>query len=208
MWVDFRKELIRIGVDLDCWDKSYKIARDTGYNLEKHITELKKLCDEDNNIKKIENLAKTKFSDLSKYLFEDSVPFLKKLKQNGDKVYLLSFGNPSWQHFKVERTQIDSYFNDFFYQEKEGTKIDKILEFKKDIDKIIVIDNSAPQLDAIKEKLPNVQTYLINRVPANLMEPKNEEEKLKFLSARKYALQKPKYKHTPISNLDNIKLPG
>jgi len=203
-WVDLRNKILENGINISCWDKSYKKVRRDGYTLEKHINEIGKTCNKNIEIGKLKDIIGNEFSDLKKYLFNDSVSFLKKLKHGGDKIYLLSFGNSDWQNYKVEGSGISNLFDDVFYQEKENAKIDKILEFKNEAEKIVVVDNSTQQLDEIKNKLPSATTYLINRVPKNLMDSKTEQDILRFKSARKYALQIPKYSHHKVSNLEEI----
>lgn len=161
--VDFKNFLLERGIDEKLWDRSYKATRDRGYALEKHIFEAQKLGNLDLDIQNLRDILGKEFSDLSKYLYPDVVEFLKKEKTSGATLYLLSFGDPSWQHYKVKSSGIANYFDRIFYQEKEGAKADKILEFRDKFDKIIYIDDREKEINLVKQKIPGVRTYLIDR---------------------------------------------
>ena len=165
--VDFKNFLLERGIDEKLWDGSYKAVRDSGYALEKHILEAQKLGDLDLNVQDLKDILEKEFSDLSKYLYSDVIEFLKKAKISGATLYLLSFGDSSWQHYKVESSGISDYFDETFYQEKEGIKVDKILKFRDKFDEIIYIDDREQEINLVKEKIPEVKTYLIDRKNKN-----------------------------------------
>ena len=174
--VDFKDFLLGWGIDEELWDKSYKVTRNMGYALEKHILEAQKLGDLDLNIQKFKDILEKEFSDLSKYLYPDVIEFLKKAKRSGATLYLLSFGDPSWQHYKVKSSGIANYFAEKFYQTKEGTKADKILEFRDKFGEIIYIDDREQEIDLVKKKIPEVKTYLIDRKNNNSFATRSLQE--------------------------------
>lgn len=161
--VDLKNFLLGYMLSEEFWDKSYQTARTDGYTVEKHIDEAQKLGKLNMEAEKIKQILKEEFSDLKKYLYPDVVKFLEKIKKDGAIIYLISFGNPVWQDYKLKASGIYQYFDDLFYTGDEGVKVDKILEFHDKFDEIIYIDDREQEIDLVKEKIPKVRTYLINR---------------------------------------------
>ena len=201
--VDVRNAFRNFGVDTLLWEKALFKVLPTGYTLEKHIAEAEKQSGAKLPIVEMKAVLNKNFSDLRKYLFPDVKSFLTKARKSG-ALYLLSFGDPGWQEYKINGSGISDSFDDIFFTAKEGTKADAIIEHSIDFTQTIMVDNNPAELDAIKDKAPGVKTYCINRVPGEIRNPQSELARLKFLEARKYLDKLYIHKHIPCRTLDEI----
>jgi len=138
------------------WKIGYLKARKGGFTLSKHIKAL--------SLKNTEDILKDSFSDLSRYLFDDSIEFLEMAKEKEIPLFLISLGNPEWQNYKITASNIDKYFSDMFFTEKQDEKAIHILKYKDKFERIIVIDDTPAELDTIKDKMPRAETYYIDRL--------------------------------------------
>lgn len=109
------------------------------------------------------------FLDLRRYLFPDIVPFLEKIKTRGLVLFLLSFGNPGWQRYKVASSRIDTYFDNLFFVPVEGGKARLVFEHSNNFGRVITVDNNPAELDLIKDIAAATETYCINRVPDEML---------------------------------------
>ena len=84
----------------------------------------------------------------SDYLFHDSVPFLKKLKENNHNIFLLSYAENDLQYqlLKIHNSNIVKYFNEII--------ITKTLKYDINIDysKGIFIDDNPRDLIGLHSK--------------------------------------------------------
>lgn len=120
------------------------------------------------------------------FLYSDSIHFLKKALRSGWEVVIVTFGEKSWQEKKLRalkkywpigvRTIVSS-----------SKKIDQIkhLETKN----VIMIDDKAEEINAIKKEFPDVEMYWIRRFDG------------------KYRDQAPAVPHHTITTLTEINLP-
>lgn len=105
------------------------------------------------------------FTDLKHYLYPDAVPFLENAKAHGFAVCLLSYGDPTFQRYKVTASRIADYFDDFFYTSREGAKYVHIEEATSLYSRIMYVDDSVKELDAAKRAVDSCETYFIHRLP-------------------------------------------
>lgn len=201
--------LSRFKIPTKKWEESYKKAVRAGYSLQQHLIELNKImknvpCSQE----ELESLSKTiKFN---KYLYEDVELFLKKAKEKGYKITLLSFGAPDWQNKKVFGVGLDKLVDLIKYTKKEGNKMKTIKELATNYDKVIFIDNNGVDLDAVRERLPRVQTYYIDRNHDNITNKEDKEfiniKNIKYIESRKMAERKLLFSHKHCKNLKDINL--
>lgn len=90
------------------------------YSPERHIDFLRERLDFDSaEVKK--NILSF-FKDISRYCFEGTEDFLKRLNRND--IYLLTFGDEKFQLLKVRESGLEKYFQDVIAT--EGNKLDEI----------------------------------------------------------------------------------
>ncbi|KKU52935.1 MAG: hypothetical protein A3H69_00055 [Candidatus Sungbacteria bacterium RIFCSPLOWO2_02_FULL_47_9] len=201
---DVRDSFLRFGIDAKCWEESYLAVWPTGYALEKHVEEICRRSGEKLPLNEMKQIVRDSFSDLSRYLFPDVVPFLEAAKEAEAWLGLLSFGDEGWQRYKVTSSGIDTYFDQMFFTAGEGRKAEVVLEHAREFRRIVVVDNSSDELDRIKDAVPDARTIYMNRVPDELTLPDSEVSRLKFLEARRYAGKVSRYWHDVSKTLHGI----
>ncbi len=185
------------------WEKSYENAVKAGYSLEQHLEEINKIiqpapCSEI----EIKEFGKT--INFDKYLYEDTIPFLKEAREKGYKIMLLSFGAPSWQNKKVLSVGLDRFVDVIKYTKEEGSKIEVLRQFADHDGKIIFVDNNGIDLDAGKKELPNIETYYINRPHEDMNEKDIEYMKVRHMESRKIAERTLLFTHKKCINLKEV----
>jgi FMN phosphatase YigB (HAD superfamily) len=201
--VDFRGDLVRLGVDLAKWDTSYGEVWKTGYSLESHVRTYFGLYFGSGDRDAIERLIRDKYSDLSRYLFPDVLEMLNSWKSRGATLAVLSFGSPKWQNFKLYASGIYSIFNTIHITATDGGgKAGVVKRRAGDFDHVVVIDNDPRELDAIQFDAPTVQTVWINRVPSP--EILSTLPPMSFHEAKKYVAMTPHGKHFTCTRLGDI----
>lgn len=116
----------------------------------------------------------------SNYLFHDNIPFLKKLKERGHKLYMLSYAGKDLQYqlSKIYNSKIVDYFDEII--------ITKDLKYNLNIDytKGVFIDDNPRDLIGLYSKNPikvirlrrNNQKYSSEDLNINIAEYENFDE--------------------------------
>ena len=202
--VELRNSFWGLGIDIDLWEQSYEAVWKRGYTLEKHLEEIHLQSGMQLPREEMQRILNDSFSDLRRYVFPDVVPFLEDAKKRGVRLYLLSFGNPEWQSYKVLGSRLDAYFDEIYFIPKEGGKAGLIQGHTHGISQIVLIDNDPAELDLLKDAIPDAQTYWINRVPDEKLVPDDESSRLKFLEARRYVDRSWRHQHIACRTLNGI----
>jgi phosphoglycolate phosphatase-like HAD superfamily hydrolase len=203
--VDVRNSFLRFGIDPAKWEESYAAVWPTGYSLEKHAVEAARRSGGELPVEAMKRVLRDSFSNLDAYVFPDVVPFLQRAKKSGAPLYLVSFGDPEWQRYKVSASHLSSYFDGLFLTSAEGGKARLILDQAKRIRHALgVVDNNPAELDSIKDLAPQTRTFWMNRVPDELRVPRDELSRLKFLEARGYLEKKPRHQHILCHTLEMV----
>ncbi|OGF23316.1 hypothetical protein A2Y83_00660 [Candidatus Falkowbacteria bacterium RBG_13_39_14] len=117
-------------------------------------------------------------SRLDKYLFPEAEIVLKKLKSNGHKLLLLTYGDIKWQKYKVENLGIKKYFDNIAYTDQKKGKFD--FRHIKEDDVIIVNDNARECVEMSKH-FPNARILLVEGPYSNNAEHDFEARALEEL---------------------------
>ena len=203
--VDVRNSFRHLGIGDASWEHGYVEAWQAGYTLERHAEEM---CLQSGSqvatLDEMQRILRESFADLRRYLFPDVIPFLDRASRKGVGLYLLSFGNPDWQRYKLLGARIGRYFDGIFFTGREGGKGDVILGHAGGGEQTLVVDNNPSELDVIRGVVPTATTYCINRVPEDVTIPSGEMSRLTFLEARTYLDRPWRYQHVPCRTLDEI----
>ncbi len=203
--IDVRQSFLRLGIDATEWEQSYAAVWPTGYTLEKHVEEVSRRSGGNLPLEKMRRVLQKSFSDLRRYLFPDVLPFLQRAKNNGMRLYLISFGDREWQRYKVSACAVSVYFDGMFFAATTGGKITLVQEQVKGFaGPALVVDNNPTDLDLIRDQAPETRTYHINRVPDDMRFPADDLSRLRFLEARRYLERVPRHQHVPCRTLDGI----
>ena len=105
---------------------------------------------------KIENLLR----HANKYLYDGALAVVKKFKERGDKLVLLSVGYKGWQNRKISGLKIKKYFDHIVILEKEKYKN---LEFlRKEKQKVLIINDNAGEILDMKKAIGKCEVCLIH----------------------------------------------
>lgn len=145
---EFRKELYKILENNGCNRDSLKLTLETGthklINIRERFKELSRKKDVplENFIKPLEDVYK----NCEKYIYDDVINFLKYLKQQNHKIYILTWGEKEYQKEKVEASKIEKYIDEVIYTEKLKYNLD--IQYKEGI----FIDDSIRDLKGLYAK--------------------------------------------------------
>lgn len=204
-WVDIRAAFARFEIDAGVWEESYMRVWPTGYSLEKHLEYLARGGKLDRSDRAaIQRVLLESFGDLRPYLFADVKPFLKRLQAEKIPCVLLSFGDPSWQAYKVHGARIADHFQEVFYAPGEHGKAEVVEALVERFTRLAVVDNDPRALDLIKARQPQIETFWISRVPPEVLETSDPEVRERFREARGYATLPARFGHHRCRTLDEV----
>lgn len=129
---DFRKVLLLCGVTQTFIDTYYckETPRPAGisksYHLMTHPEEL--LYDQSINKEDLKNKLFNHIKQANKYVYPDALTFLKTKKK--ENVFIITYGDPSWQKLKIDNSTIRDYFQEYLVQE-DGLKHHAIMYLQK-----------------------------------------------------------------------------
>jgi phosphoglycolate phosphatase-like HAD superfamily hydrolase len=208
-WVDLRSAFTRFGIPDDAWEKSYEAIWPSGYSLAKHLEELVRLgavATPSAAQAMIEDLGST-FSDLRPYLFPDVLGFLRAARSQGFELILLSFGDPTWQHYKVQAADLTPHFTQILYTATEAGKAALCAEHSLQYRELYAIDNNPADLDAMKTSTPQLHTYLICRVEPSALGAADPLVRDRFREAARYLAIPSRLSHHRCHSLHEVPLP-
>ena len=151
-----------LGVSKDDFDDTYEKYYRRGqnpYNVYEHISFLakeKKIKDRDQAKKNVLAMLKK----LDEFIRPGTAGLLRRLKEKGQELILVTFGDLVWQKMKVKNLHIRKYFKRIIITDKDkvGT-----MEFLKNVkEKILIINDNARECVKFQEMLgKKVKIYLI-----------------------------------------------
>lgn len=154
---------VKHGVDPKAWASSYLVVRAEGYTPGRHIMLLRQrgLISE-TQAQALRLAIKAWFKCMAKYLYWDTVQFVKTATDRRIALFCLSYGGPTWQADKLAGTGFGSQFTPIV-NERPLVKADAILKHTDNYEQIGFIDNFAPELDVVAERMPEVKTFWMQR---------------------------------------------
>lgn len=206
-WIDIRAAFIQFGIDGGRWEESYARVWPDGYSLEKHLDYLTRQGQMTVSVKTaIQQVLRASFADLRSYLFTDVEPFFSRLQAAKIPCFLLSFGDASWQEYKVHGAGLAHFFEDVFYTPKVQAKVEGVEKVVGRFARIAVVDNDPRELDLIKARHPEIETFWITRVPRDALESVDSETRERFREARAYATLLAEFPHHRCHTLSEVTL--
>jgi phosphoglycolate phosphatase-like HAD superfamily hydrolase len=205
-WLDVRSAFARCGIDGGLWEESYARVWPTGYSLEKHLNDLIRAGQVGVSVKAARRILQDHFTDLRAYLFADVGPFLGRLHAEKFPCFLLSFGDPSWQEYKVRGARIADFFQEVFCTSKEQAKVEVIAPMVGRFARLAVVDNDPRELDLMRARYPHLETFWINRVPPDALESLAPDTRERFREARRYARLSAEFPHHRCASLGEVAL--
>lgn len=207
-WVDLKSAFTRFGIPDAAWEESYTAIWPTGYSLEKHLEELNRrgaIAGPVTAGMMLSTLEAT-FSDLRGYLFPDVMRFLDAADDRGFELILLSFGDPTWQSYKVRASGLASHFQQIVYTPRQEGKAMLLDDFGPRYGELHAIDNNPADLDAMKARNPALQTHLICRVDPSAALGADDRLRDHFREASRYLSVPSRLPHHRCVSLDEVPL--
>jgi len=135
------------------WGKTRDLDRQIKFIQEKYNIDTKNLE------KDLVNLL----TDLSAYIFDDVLDFLKS--SDRENMYVVSFGFEEFQRQKIKNSALEKYFQDIVITDKlKSEAIGLIIDKYKIIDQeLYFLDDRSEYLGEVKNKFPEIKTVLIKR---------------------------------------------
>jgi hypothetical protein len=206
-WVDLRAAFTPWAIDAAQWEASYAEVWPTGYSLDKHLEHLARQGRmADSVVSQLRGVLRERFADLRSYLFPDSEPFLKRLQREEVACFLLSFGDPAWQAYKVTGARISGFFQEIFFTGRVQSKAEVVKSLAGRFTQLTVVDNDPRELDLIKVCRPQVETFWMSRVPSDALAGGDAALREWFREARNYATLPAEFPHRRVSALDEVPL--
>lgn len=158
---EFRKGLYKI-LEENGLDKNYlKITPEMKQNNPKllNVKEVFKSLSKSKNIPLEKFLAPLKelYDMAEKFVYSDTIEFIKYLKENENKVYILTWGDKEFQEEKLKASKLYNYFDGIIYAEKLK------YELEIDYENSIFVDDSIRDLKGLYNKNAK-QIYRIKRI--------------------------------------------
>lgn len=204
-WVDVRAAVARFAIDVKIWEESYAQVWPTGYSLEKHLEHLAREGRvADSVVGALKRVLRDRFADLRTYLFPDAEPFLKRLQAEEVPCFLVSFGDPAWQGYKVHGARIGDFFTQVFFTGREQAKVEVVETLARRFARVAMVDNDPRELDRIKARRAEITTFWISRVPAEALQSSDPELRERFREARGYATLPAEFLHLRCATLNEV----
>lgn len=207
-WMDLRGAVARLGVDGGLWEATYEAVWPGGYSIERHVEALATHASWPPP-GQILDAFDAEFADLRGYLFPDVLPFLAAARKGGRRVILLSFGDPGWQAFKVKAAGLADCVHEVHTTAAEGAKA-RLAATLVGAGPAAAVDNNPRELDAMRDRCPNLVTYRIERVPPDPGGAQagggDDEGAYRFREARRYVNLPARHPHRLCRTLAEVSL--
>jgi len=156
---------LKHGINREIFDKYYYNSKENKviktYDPSRQLRDIQENENIDVDLlkKELEEFMK----DTSKYLFEDSLEFLKSFEK--DFVAIVSYGKSFFQEMKIGKCGADKYCQKIqITNELKSGAIEKILEERKlEKEKIFFIEDRVEQIEDVKKEFPFIKTIFMRR---------------------------------------------
>ena len=111
-----------------------------------------------------------------KYLYKDSPQFLRNCQEAGWNMVLLTYGQVTWQQRKVDNLQLPDAITVVC---TDQPKVVVIGQYLAEDGTTVFVNDRADEIDAIKQRYPEVQAYWVQRVNGKHTTPPQEDAILK-----------------------------
>lgn len=161
----FKERLAEIffGEDFQADYKKYFSNQNINFDSEKYLTILKAEGRTDGRREKELRLSLEELmSQMDNYLFTDVVEVLKRLKDNGHELILITFGDKKWQEKKVKSLSASRYFDKIIFEEKNKADSEYLKLLKTAEEIIIVNDNARETKEIVKIIGEKAKIFLVD----------------------------------------------
>lgn len=100
------------------------------------------------------------FQSTAEFVYPDAAAFLNQIPSEIN-LTLLTFGNPAWQHTKIEHTGFFQLFRDILLTDRPKTEA---IQGHISSGKVVLITDGGEEIDAIKRAYPQITAIRVRRV--------------------------------------------
>ncbi len=152
----FKKDILHIfkcaGYSKEEIEKTYwEECKDYRYSIEGNLKRLARICEYDKA--KIDPMVERVYKKVRKYLYKDTIPFLRKINREKYKVNLLTLGDIGFQRLKFDHSGLEKLFDDIYVTENQ--KWNYLKDIVKREEDFVMIDDRVDTSEKIKENFPN-----------------------------------------------------
>ena len=134
----------------DFYEKNFK-KRNINYDPREHIRMLALDAEEDKKMEELVEFIKNKIGD---YLLPGAKGLLKQLKDGGNRLVLMTYGDLNWHKLKINSLpEIKKYFDKVILTDKDKSEHDFLRSLADKGEKIIIINDKAAESLRMKEVL-------------------------------------------------------
>ena len=154
----FKKYYYNENKSYDPWAQIKKIQTESGKDLSE-----------------LENNVSSLLKNLKDYVFDDFWDFSKKIGK--ENIFILSFGDTSFQTLKIKNSETNSYAN--MMDIANGLKSEIIKDAFPEIhttekEMVYFIDDRVGHIEEIKKEIPQIKTILVKRSEGRYSDDKNK----------------------------------
>jgi len=157
-----KRVFMGLGIDEKLFQESYQKSKETN-KFYRPLKQFKLIIKQKPEIKETDLIKKFNrvLRNAPQFLYEDTLPFLKKWQKKSDLV-LLSYGEERFQKQKIRASGIQKYFKKIIIT-RDVKKSKPFKRIFKNLEKIIFIEDDLQTLSRTKKVFKSVITVGINR---------------------------------------------
>ena len=148
--VRFKDALADIFVQENFYADYKKYFKDQGINFDPR--EYLKILKDEGKIdsyaeKEIKSGLKELLGMMDNYLFRGVAKILKKLKDGGAELILLTFGNKEWHEDKIRTLSIGRYFTQIVFEEEDKAGSEYLRSLKNTEEEVLIVNDNAKETE-------------------------------------------------------------
>jgi len=163
LYLAFQKTFEKLGVDEKLFQETFQKSKGHGrdYNPERQFKLIKRekpeisLKEQKRTFNKILNQAE-------KFVYPEVLTILNEFQKRGYELFVLTYGEGSFQPRKVDRSKIGKFFKKILIT-RDIKKVSDFRKFFKKDEKTVFVEDNPNVLLSIKTAFPEVITVRINR---------------------------------------------
>jgi len=142
------------------WQVYKKLRKKSFYNHKIYLEYLSK--EKRVDLKKCSEALKNLDNKIKDFLYPDALSFLRKMREGGIKLILLTWGDKKFQKIKIEETKIKGFFDQIIITEK--TKLPYLAKIiKRTKEKIVFLNDEPAELQAATERFKDIAVLQMKR---------------------------------------------
>jgi FMN phosphatase YigB (HAD superfamily) len=149
--------------------KKYFKDRGINFNAEEYLIILKSEGKIDDQKEKTIKLSLEKFiGQVDNYLFKEATNIVRRLREDGAELILLTFGNKRWQEIKVSGLSIKKYFKQIIFEDTDKHQSEYLKLLRNIQEEILIVNDNARETRNMVEVIgARAKVFLVDGPSAN-----------------------------------------